>query len=105
MENNKICCTFAPHFGETALVRFRFGGAKIQKMWQTIIISVGIVLISFVFLAITMLIKKEGRFPQTHVSQNRAMRERGIHCVQTQDWQERHRKGLYDDAQRPEHKK
>ena len=64
-----------------------------------------IVLISFVFLAITMLIKKEGRFPQTHVSQNRAMRERGIHCVQTQDWQERHRKGLYDDAQRPEHKK
>ncbi|MBP5715936.1 MAG: hypothetical protein J6W69_02345 [Bacteroidales bacterium] len=52
-----------------------------------------------------MLIKKDGRFPQTHVSQNRAMRERGIHCVQTQDWQERHSKGLYDDAQRPEHKK
>lgn len=74
-------------------------------MWQTIIISVGILLISFVFLAITMLIKKDGRFPDTHVSKNRAMRERGIHCVQTQDWQERHRKGLYDDTHNLEHKK
>lgn len=65
-------------------------------MWQTIIISVGILLISFVFLAITLLIKKNGRFPNTHVSGNKAMRDRGIHCVQTQDWEDRNRKGLYD---------
>ena len=65
-------------------------------MWQTIIISVGILLFSFVFLAIKVLIRKNGRFPDTHVSKNKAMRDRGIHCVQTQDWEDRNRKGLYD---------
>ncbi len=71
-------------------------GAKIQKMWQTIIICIGILLVCFVFLAITMLIKKNGRFPNTHVSGNKALRDRGIHCAQTQDWEDRTRKGLYD---------
>ena len=75
----------------------RFAGAKIRKMWQTFIISVGILLISFVFLAIKVLFVKNGTFPKTHVSQSKAMRDRGIHCVQTQDYEERHRKGLYND--------
>jgi len=65
-------------------------------MWQTIIISVGILLFCFVFLAIGMIISKKRTFPKTHVSQNKALREKGIHCVQTQDYEERHRKKLYD---------
>ena len=65
-------------------------------MWQTILISVGILLISFVFLAIKILFVKNGSFPKTHVSQSKAMRDRGIHCVQSQDFEERHHKGLYE---------
>ena len=37
------------------------------------------------FLCIRIVLKKNGRFPQTHVSKNKAMRERGISCVQSQD--------------------
>ena len=70
-------------------------------MWQTILISVGILLISFVFLAIKVLFVKNGTFPKTHVSQSKAMRERGVHCVQTQDYEERHRQGLYKDGVLP----
>ena len=73
-----------------------FRAAKIIKMWQTILISVGILLISFVFLAIKILFVKNGTFPKTHVSQSKAMRDKGIHCVQSQDFEERHRQGLYD---------
>lgn len=65
-------------------------------MFQTLALSAGILLLSFVFLAIKIIFTKKGTFPKTHVSQSKAMRDRGIHCVQTQDFEERHRKGLYD---------
>lgn len=54
-------------------------------MLETILISVLIVAICVALLAINILIKKNGRFPNTHVSGNKAMRERGIGCVQSQD--------------------
>ena len=74
----------------------RIGTANIINMWQTIAISAVILLICFVFLAIQIIFKKNGSFPKTHVSQNKAMREKGIHCVQTQDYEDRMRKGLYE---------
>ncbi|MBR5069693.1 MAG: hypothetical protein IKX25_09885 [Bacteroidales bacterium] len=70
-------------------------------MWQTILISIGILLISFVFLAIKVLFVKNGTFPKTHVSQSKALREKGIHCVQTQDYEERLKQGLYGDGPKP----
>ena len=36
-------------------------------------------------LAITIIIKKNGRFPNTHVSGTKALRKRGIKCAQSQD--------------------
>ena len=36
-----------------------------------------------------LLFKKNGRFPNTHVSGSKAMRERGIGCVQSQDREQR----------------
>ena len=67
-------------------------------MWKTILISVGFLLISFVFLAIKVLFVKNGTFPKTHVSQSKALREKGVHCVQTQDYEERHKQGLYKEG-------
>ena len=43
-------------------------------------------LITLLIVAICIaLFKKNGRFPNTHVSGSKAMRKRGIGCVQSQD--------------------
>lgn len=64
-------------------------------MWQTLLLSAMILLISFVFLAIKILFLRKGAFPKTHVSQNAALRKKGITCVQAMDLEERKRQGLY----------
>ena len=51
-----------------------------------VFILLGIALIG---LGITMLIKKNGKFPETHIGKNKAMKERGIHCANTTDQLER----------------
>lgn len=42
-------------------------------------------------LAVRILLKKNGRFVKTHVSQSKAMRERGVTCIQSQDFAMRHK--------------
>ncbi len=37
------------------------------------------------FLCVNILLKKNGRFPNSHVSGSKEMRKRGIGCVQSQD--------------------
>ena len=54
-------------------------------MLKTILITVLIVAICIALLSVKILFKKNGRFPNTHVSGSKAMRERGIGCVQSQD--------------------
>ncbi|MBR6589973.1 MAG: hypothetical protein IKK67_05835 [Bacteroidaceae bacterium] len=54
-------------------------------MIETLIITVLIVAICLALLAIKIIFKKNGRFPNTHVSGSKAMRKRGIGCVQSQD--------------------
>lgn len=54
-------------------------------MIETLVITVLIVAICIALLAIKILSKKDGKFPNTHVSGNKAMRQRGIGCVQSQD--------------------
>ena len=54
-------------------------------MFRVLLFTLLIIAICFVLLAITIIIKKNGRFPNTHVGGNREMRRRGIKCVQSQD--------------------
>lgn len=54
-------------------------------MFKTLLFALLIIAISFALLAITIIIKKNGRFPNTHVGGSKAMRKRGIKCVQSQD--------------------
>lgn len=54
-------------------------------MLKTILITVLIVAICMALLSVKILFKKNGRFPNTHVSGSKAMRKRGIGCVQSQD--------------------
>ena len=59
-------------------------------MLFTIFIIVAILLgIALIGLGITMLIKKNGKFPETHIGKNKAMKERGINCANTTDRLER----------------
>ena len=54
-------------------------------MIETLTITVLIVAICLALLAIKIILKKNGRVPNTHVSGSKAMRKRGIGCVQSQD--------------------
>lgn len=59
-------------------------------MLLTIFILVVILLgLALVGLGITMLIKKNGKFPETHIGKSKAMKDRGIHCANTTDRLER----------------
>ena len=54
-------------------------------MLTTLFITLLIVAISVTLLGINVFFTKKGRFPNTHVSGNKALREKGIGCVQSQD--------------------
>lgn len=58
---------------------------------QLIILSVIIVTIAFLGLAVRILIKKGGKFPNTHVGGNKHLNCQGIYCAQTQDRLERNK--------------
>lgn len=62
-------------------------------MVKVILLALLILAVAFVLLCVTILFKKNGRFPNTHVSGSRAMRERGVSCAQSQDYAEQHRQG------------
>jgi hypothetical protein len=54
-------------------------------MIDTILITLLIVAISIALLGIKVFFVKGGTFPNGHVSGNKALREKGIGCVQSQD--------------------
>lgn len=54
-------------------------------MLKTILITLLIVAICIALLSVKILFKKNGRFPNTHVSGSKALRKKGIGCVQSQD--------------------
>lgn len=55
-------------------------------MFIIIVILIGLSLIG---LGIGMLLKKGGKFPETHIGKSKAMKDRGITCAKTTDRQER----------------
>lgn len=61
-------------------------------MLKLLLLTAIILAFCIAFMAVTILTKKNGRFPNSHVSGSKAMRERGISCVQSQDFAARHRK-------------
>ncbi len=54
-------------------------------MVETILITVLFVALCVLLLGVRVFFVKGGKFPNGHVSGNKAMRERGIGCVQSQD--------------------
>jgi hypothetical protein len=61
-------------------------------MLKVALLTLGIVTFSVLFLCIKMILKPGSRFGSTHIGGSKAMRDRGIHCVQSMDAIERHEK-------------
>ncbi|MBQ9642169.1 MAG: hypothetical protein IJV06_11520 [Bacteroidaceae bacterium] len=61
-------------------------------MVKTLIFGILIVALSILMLSVRILLKKNGTFAGTHVSQSKAMRQQGIGCVQSQDFAARHKR-------------
>lgn len=68
-------------------------------MLYTILITLLIVAICLALLGIRMLFVKGGKFPNGHVSGNKALRDKGITCVQSQDREARQKRGISIDEQ------
>lgn len=62
-----------------------FAPTKLIEMLYTILITLLIVAICLGLLGIKVFFTKGGKFPNGHVSGNKALRERGISCAQSQD--------------------
>lgn len=56
------------------------------KLFIIVLILVGLSLIA---LSIGILLRRGGRFPEIHIGRNRHMKDRGIHCANTTDANER----------------
>jgi len=54
-------------------------------MLTVFLLTVAIMALVFVGMAITMLVKKNGKFPNTHISGNKYLKQNGVYCSQTQD--------------------
>lgn len=58
---------------------------------KVILLAIALVSIALLGLATQILLKKGGKFPNTHVGGNKYLKKQGIACAQTQDKMERAR--------------
>ena len=54
-------------------------------MLKVALLTAGIVAISIALLCIKLIVLPNGKFANSHISNNKEMRKRGIHCVQSMD--------------------
>ncbi len=59
---------------------------KLSAMFlKVLLLSVALVGLVFVLMALRILIKKNGKFPNIHIGSNKELTKRGISCATTQD--------------------
>ncbi|MBK6283491.1 MAG: hypothetical protein IPF54_13325 [Draconibacterium sp.] len=56
-----------------------------MEILKVILLAIGLVGIAMAGLALNILVKKGGKFPNTHISGNKYLKQNGIYCAQTQD--------------------
>ncbi|MBO4802283.1 MAG: hypothetical protein J5545_10525 [Bacteroidaceae bacterium] len=59
-------------------------------MAKLLLFTLGIVALAVLLLSIKLILKGDSRGPVTHIGASKAMRQRGIHCVESMDAIERH---------------
>lgn len=61
-------------------------------MLKTIIIATVLLFISILLMGVRVFFSRKGTFPNTHISGNKAMQERGISCATSQEKELHHRR-------------
>lgn len=56
-----------------------------MEILKVILLAVVVLGIGMAGMAIRMLVKRGGKFPNTHVSGNKHLKSQGVYCSQTQD--------------------
>ncbi|HPE78309.1 MAG TPA: hypothetical protein PLC80_19615 [Draconibacterium sp.] len=56
-----------------------------MEILKVILLAIGLVGIAMAGMALNILVKKGGKFPNTHISGNKYLKQNGIYCAQTQD--------------------
>lgn len=56
---------------------------------KVVLLSIVLMAIAFAGFAISILMKKNGRFPEIHIGRSKEMKKRGISCATSQDKIER----------------
>jgi hypothetical protein len=56
-----------------------------MEILTVLLLTIALVGLAVAGMAITMLVKKGGKFPNTHVSGNKYLKRNGVYCSQTQD--------------------
>ncbi|MCR4993840.1 MAG: hypothetical protein K6A32_00415 [Bacteroidales bacterium] len=72
-------------------------------MLKLLLITIGIVALAVVLLAVKLIFKGDAHGPMTHIGGSKAMRERGIHCVESMDAIERHQLAHKPHAKETKH--
>lgn len=62
---------------------------------KVILIAIALVSMAILALSIRIVLVKDGKFPETHISKNPAMKKRGIRCAKTMDRLEQVRTNRY----------
>ena len=65
-------------------------------MFKLFLVILAILLPAILLMGYRVFFTKDGKFPNTHVEGNKAMRQRGIGCVQSQDRAEQKRKNILE---------
>lgn len=56
-----------------------------MELLKVILLAIALFSIGMLGMAINILLKKGGKFPNTHVSGNKHLQKNGVYCAQTQD--------------------
>ena len=69
----------------------------ITKMWYIVLLFTFLILTFAIFaMAVKILLKKGGKFPNGHIGKSKHMRDRGITCSVSTDARDRAKKNLED---------
>lgn len=61
----------------------------LQKKMKIILVALVLVAVAVFLMALSILFKKNGKFPNSHIGGNKEMAKRGIYCATTTDKLER----------------
>lgn len=56
-----------------------------MEILKVLLLAIALLGIAMAGMAINILVKKGGKFPNTHISGNKYLKQNGIYCAQTQD--------------------